>query len=150
MFLFKAPLAVSALLLFLVNSAVSQNTPEFSAANLAQHIAVLASDSFEGRKPFTPAETKTINYLQDEFKKLGLAPGNGKSYFQEVPMVDIATAADKEILVETSNGNYKMKGYDDYVIWTDKTKEHIDITKADLVFAGYGVVAPEYKWNDYA
>ena len=71
----------------------------FNADSLAKHIAVLASDEYEGRKPFTRAETKTINYLQQQFKRLGLQPGNGKSYFQPVPMVNIETkAADKMIV----------------------------------------------------
>lgn len=121
----------------------------FSVDSLAKHIAVLASDEFEGRKPFTRAETKTINYLRDQFKALGLEPGNGKSYFQEVPMVNIATMASPEMMVNTPNGSFKLKGYDDYVLWTDKTDEKINVDNAEVIFAGYGIVAPEYKWNDY-
>ncbi|MEJ7677408.1 MAG: PA domain-containing protein [Segetibacter sp.] len=121
----------------------------FSADSLAQHIAVLASDEFEGRKPFTRAETKTINYLRDQFKALGLQPGNGESYFQEVPMVNIATTASPEMTVNTPNGSFTLRGFDDYVLWTDKTDEKINIDNAEVIFAGYGVVAPEYKWNDY-
>ena len=122
----------------------------FNADSLAKHVAVLASDEFEGRKPFTRAETKTINYLQDQFKRLGLEPGNGKSYLQEVPMVNIATTADPEMQVQSSKGTFRLKGYDDYVIWTDKTDPAISVKNSEVVFAGYGVVAPEYNWNDYA
>ncbi|HEX8676715.1 MAG TPA: M28 family peptidase, partial [Segetibacter sp.] len=121
----------------------------FSAGNLAKHITVLASDEFEGRKPFTRAETKTINYLRDQFKALGLQPGNGQSYFQEVPMVSITTTASPEMTVNTPKGAFKLKGFDDYVLWTDKTDEKINVDNAEVIFAGYGVVAPEYKWNDY-
>jgi Zn-dependent M28 family amino/carboxypeptidase len=122
----------------------------FSADSLAKHIAVLSSDAFEGRKPFTRAETKTINYLRDRFKDLGLQPGNGSSYFQEVPMVNIATTASSTMKVSSGKENFNLRGFDDYVIWTDKTDKKISVTNAELVFAGYGVVAPEYNWNDYA
>ncbi|CAA9527986.1 MAG: Peptidase M28 [uncultured Segetibacter sp.] len=121
----------------------------FSADSLAKHIAVLASDEFEGRKPFTRAEIKTINYLRNQFKALALEPGNGRSYFQEVPMVNIATAASPEMRVNTPDSSFTLKGFDDYVLWTDKTDKKINVDNAEVIFAGYGVVAPEYKWNDY-
>lgn len=122
----------------------------FSADTLAKHISVLASDEFEGRKPFTRAETKTINYLQQQFAALGLQPGNGNSFFQDVPMVNIATTAAPEMQIQSAAGSFTLKGYDDYVLWTDKTEPNITADKSELVFAGYGVVAPEYNWNDYA
>lgn len=121
----------------------------FSAGNLTKHITVLASDEFEGRKPFTRAETKTIDYLRAQFKALGLQPGNGQSYFQKVAMVNIATTASPEMTVNTLKDSFKLKGFDDYVLWTDKTDEKINVDNAEVIFAGYGVVAPEYKWNDY-
>lgn len=121
-----------------------------SADSLAKHIAVLASDEYQGRKPFTEGETKTINYLKEQFAQAGLEPGNGESYFQDVPMVNITTAAAPSMQVESAKGKFSLKGYDDYVIWTDKTDSSITLDKTELVFAGYGVVAPEYNWNDYA
>lgn len=121
-----------------------------STDSLAKHIAVLASDSFSGRKPFTEGETKTINYLQEQFAAAGLEPGNGDSYFQEVPMVNITTVAAPTMQVQSAKGSFPLKGFDDYVIWTDKTDSLITLDKNELVFAGYGVVAPEYNWNDYA
>src|SRR4051812_28305946 len=121
----------------------------FSADSLIKHVKVLASDEFEGRKPFTPAETKTINYLRDQFKALGLQPANGKSFFQEVPMVSITTTASPLMSVDAKGGSFTLKGFDDYVIWTDKTDQKINVENAEVIFAGYGVVAPEYNWNDY-
>ena len=56
------------------------------ADDIKEHIAVLANDSMMGRKPFGLGEPKAINYISSEFKKLGLAPGNNGSYFQDVPM----------------------------------------------------------------
>ena len=122
----------------------------FSADTLANDIKVLASDSFMGRKPFTDGETKTINYLQKRFAEVGLEPGNGNSYLQDVPMVNIATQADTIMQVQSPKGNFQLKGFGDYVIWTEKTDPTINLKNDELVFAGYGVNAPERDWNDYA
>lgn len=122
----------------------------FSADSLKLHVAELSHDSLMGRKPFTEGETKTIAYLQKEFKAAGLEPGNGDSYIQEVPMVNIQTTAAPEMQVSTSKGSFKLKGLEDYVIWTDKITDKVSFDNNEVVFAGYGVVAPEYNWNDYA
>ena len=66
----------------------------FIRDSLVKHIIVLASDSFQGRKPFTLGETRTLDYLQNQFRSLGLEPGNGNSYLQEVPMVEITPICD--------------------------------------------------------
>jgi Zn-dependent M28 family amino/carboxypeptidase len=121
----------------------------FSTDSMAKHISVLASDSFKGRMPFTPAETLTINYMRKAFSDAGLEPGNGDSYYQEVPMVNIFTTAAPAMQVSAEKGNLSLKGFDDYVIWTDKTDSVITLDRNEVVFAGYGVVAPEYNWNDY-
>jgi Zn-dependent M28 family amino/carboxypeptidase len=121
----------------------------FSTDSLAKHIAQLSSDDFMGRKPFTEGETKTITYLKDQFIAVGLEPGNGNSYFQEVPMVRITTEAAPSMQVASAKGNFNLKGLDDYVIWTDKTDSVVSLNNNEVVFAGYGVVAPEYNWNDY-
>lgn len=88
----------------------------FSADSLKAHIAVLASDSFMGRKPFTEGETRTISYLQQEFKAVGLEAGNGDSYLQEVPMVNITTKAAPTMEVTSPKGNFTLQGFDDYAI----------------------------------
>lgn len=121
----------------------------FSADSLKKHIAVLASDTLLGRMPFTEGETRTIRYLEKEFTALGLEPGNRTSYLQEVPMVNILATAAPSMKVQAASGNFSLKAYDDYVIWTDKTDSAISLTANDLVFAGFGVIAPEYQWNDY-
>ena len=121
----------------------------FSADSLKKDVAVLASDSFMGRKPFTAGETKTIDYLQKQFASVGLEPGNGHSFLQGVPMVSIVATAATEMQVKSAKSNFTLKAYDDYIIWTDKTDSSISLDNTDLVFAGFGVVAPEYNWNDY-
>ncbi len=121
----------------------------FSTDSIKHYVSVLASDSFLGRKPFTEGETKTISYLQEQFKMIGVEPGNGNSFLQEVPMVNINATAAPSMSVRSSKGNFTLKAFDDYVIWTDKTDSNITLDNAELVFAGYGVVAPEQNWNDY-
>ncbi|WP_199139066.1 M28 family metallopeptidase [Pedobacter sp. ASV12] len=115
----------------------------------AKHIAVLASDDFEGRKPFTAGETKTINYLKGEFEKLGLKPGNGNSYFQQVPMVDIKSTPAGAMAIKGATGSLSLKYLDDFVAATRHVTNQVKVENSEMVFAGYGIVAPEYKWNDY-
>lgn len=121
----------------------------FNADSMKMHVSVLASDSFMGRKPFTPGEQITLNYLQSQFTAAGLEPGNGNSFLQEVPMVNIMATAAPGMEVLTPKGKMNLKAYDDYIIWTDKTDSNITLDQSELVFAGYGVVAPEQNWNDY-
>ncbi|RZM20970.1 MAG: M20/M25/M40 family metallo-hydrolase, partial [Pedobacter sp.] len=128
----------------------SDGLAAFSGDSLAHHIAVLADDSLLGRKPFSEGEVKTLRYLEQEFKQVGLEPGNGSSYLQEVPMVRISTQADQQMEIKGVNKALNLEGFNDFVIWTDKTDSSISLKDAEIVFAGYGVVAPEYNWNDYA
>ena len=127
----------------------SDGLSAFHADTLAKHIVALSSDDFQGRKPFTDGETKTIDYLKEQFAAAGLEPGNGESYFQDVPMVRITTQAAPKCRCNLPNEKFKLKGFEEYVIWTDKTDSAISLNNDELVFAGYGVVAPEYNWNDY-
>lgn len=127
----------------------SASLKAISDSAFAKHIAVLASDDFEGRKPFTAGETKTINYLKGEFEKLGLKPGNGNSYFQEVPMVDIKSTPAGAMAIKGATGSLNLKYLDDFVAATRHVTNQVKVENSEMVFAGYGIVAPEYKWNDY-
>lgn len=123
----------------------------FTESGFENHLTKLSSDEFMGRMPFTEGETKTLAYLEAEIKKLGLEPGNGTSYQQEVPMVEITTQTDSVMKIKGEKQLLKLSGLKDYVIWTPRAdQEKIDLLNEELVFAGYGVVAPEYNWNDYA
>ena len=121
----------------------------FSVAGLEDHIRALASDEYEGRKPFTEGEKKTLSYLETQFKELGLEPGNGASYLQEVPMVEITPHADSTILVKAGRSTLTLRGFHDFTINSQRTDSMITWNNETLVFAGFGIVAPEYHWNDY-
>jgi len=118
--------------------------------SLTQNIKVLSSDLFQGRRPFTIGETRTVNYLKQSFSGMGIEPGNGNSYFQEVPMVEITPDCDPTMEVQSSRGKIHLKKMDDYVMWTENTDPVIALDDDEVVFAGFGIVAPEYNWNDYA
>lgn len=125
------------------------DAPAFSTDSLVRHIKILSADSFEGRKPFTEGEKKTIGYLEEQFRQLGAEPGNGSSYLQEVPMIDILSEPEPVMKVQAASGAMELKGLDEYVLSTPKTDSVIRLDNIPVVFAGYGVVAPEYHWNDY-
>ncbi|PUZ25474.1 peptidase M28 [Chitinophaga parva] len=131
------------------------STPDSAAVReinkdaFVKQLSVLASDSFQGRKPFTPGEDLTIHYLEDQFKALGLKPGNGNSYFQEVPMVEVNTKPDGPLVIKGAKGSVSLKYLDDYVATTRRIDTTVSADNSGIVFAGFGIVAPEYKWNDY-
>jgi len=119
-------------------------------SSFAKHIAVLASDEFQGRKPFTIGETKSINYLKEQFSAMGLKPGNGDSYFQEVPMVDIRSIPESKMVFKGAGGTVTANYLTEFVAGTKRVQPQVTLANSPLVFAGYGIVAPEYKWDDYA
>ncbi|MDR1201944.1 MAG: M28 family peptidase [Tannerellaceae bacterium] len=112
-------------------------------------IKELSDDSFGGRKPLTRHEDLTVDYIADKFKALGLQPVNG-SYFQEVPMLSIKTnVKGNAVTMKGKKGTAQFKIMDDMVLWTLRAEEKLKVSKAELVFVGFGINAPEYGWNDY-
>ncbi len=125
--------------------------PEVSAEDFAAHVKVLASDEFGGRAPGSDGEEKTVQYLREQFERLGLEPGNGDSYFQTVPMVETtADEAASRVTVSTGDKTRALGFGDEIVIGTRTGKPAVTLSDTPLVFVGYGVNAPEQQWNDYA
>jgi Zn-dependent M28 family amino/carboxypeptidase len=126
------------------------SAPGLDEPTFRRHIAALSADEFEGRKPATPGEAKTVEYIRQQFVALGLKPGNGSTYFQSVPLVEIT--ADPNIALTVSGGSESrsFKYRDDMVVWTKRVVTDAALEQSELVFVGYGIVAPEYDWNDYA
>ena len=129
--------------------AAASETAEIQAL-LHEHIAVLASDEFEGRAPATPGEEKTINYLRSKFEALGIGPGNGDSYFQSVSVTEITTASDAVLTFSGSNYDAELEYATEMIVGSQQQIPTTSIVDSELVFVGYGVVAPERNWNDYA
>lgn len=119
------------------------------ADDLRLHISTLASDEFEGRMPFSEGEEKTVNYLTEQFKAMGLAPGNGESYIQDVPLVSIDARPTGPMTIAGNEEELQLDFREEYVALTRRITEQIGVNDSELVFCGFGIVAPEYDWNDY-
>ncbi len=116
---------------------------------LLSHIKILASDEFEGRAPGSKGEELSINYISDRFKAAGLMPGNPDgSYFQEVPLAGIKSDPRMQFVVN-GKPSLDLKFADDFVATSARLQNEIKIDNSDIIFVGYGVVAPEYGWDDY-
>jgi Zn-dependent M28 family amino/carboxypeptidase len=131
------------------NQGLEKALETIKAEDLAEDVAVLASDEFEGRFPSSPGEEKTVNFLREEFLKLDLKPGNGDSFFQDVPMVEIAADPETKLNIEGKQQSNSFQYGDDYMAWTLRVMEEVSLDHSEMVFVGYGIVAPEYNWNDY-
>lgn len=124
--------------------------PEISAEDFAAHVKVMSSDEFGGRAPGTEGEELTADYLVAQFERLGLQPGNGDSWFQDVAMVE--TTADES----TSSAKITLGGEEmplafgsQMALGTRTAQPQVAIDASEMVFVGYGVNAPEAGWNDY-
>ena len=118
-------------------------------ATIMAHVRALADDSMLGRAPGSLGEDRAVAYIENQFKALGLAPGNTDgSYIQNVPLVAI-TADPKMTLAIKGPGGKSLKYRDDFVAWTRHVVPSVEIKDAELVFVGYGVQAPEYSWDDF-
>ncbi len=124
--------------------------PSLDAGAILGHIKVLASDEFEGRAPGTKAEELTVAYLVDQFKALGLAPGNtDRTYIQKVPLVGITPKSVKPLTFRKGPRRLTLRDKHDVVAWTKRVTDRVAVENSEVVFVGYGVVAPEFDWDDY-
>lgn len=116
--------------------------------DLLSHIKVLASDEYEGRSPGTKGEELTVNYLTEQFKKFGLKPGNPDgTYVQKVPLVGFTAEPTSSFTVGGKKMEFSFPK--DYVALSRRGAPEVKVEDSDLVFVGYGVVAPEFGWDDY-
>ena len=115
---------------------------------LLKHIKVLASDDFEGRAPATPGEQKTVDHLIKACRAMKLSAGNPDgTYVQKVELWGI-TAGGGEISIKSA-GSAVPFAAEDYRVTSSQPKSSIEIPESPIVFVGYGIVAPEYGWDDY-
>ncbi len=141
-------------LAFLSSTALAQ-TPQFSAERLTQDIRTLSSDEFEGRGPATPGEEKTIAHIAQEMAAAGLQPAgdmaNGKrGWYQKVPLLRTSIQGDPELVLTVAGQAMPVTQGEQVSIRAPLTgQKHVNLNAAPLVFAGYGVAAPERKWDDF-
>lgn len=129
------------------NALDAENT--INSTDYEKHLITLSSDEFQGRKPFTIGEEKSVNYIANEFKKMGIKGAYGDSYFQNVPLVEMNFTPDNEISINTKGGEVVLEKTTDYIAKTPYLDDTVEIKDSEIIFAGYGIVAPEYNWNDY-
>jgi Zn-dependent M28 family amino/carboxypeptidase len=147
--------ALAALLLF--TAACSQPAPppppppvpaenEITTASLTNHDKILASDEFEGRAPATPGGEKTADYLSKQLAAIGIEPGAADgTFFQQVPIVE--SVVERNFVLSVPGNTYRY--HRDIVAFSGVEKPRVQV-QGDVVFVGYGINAPELKWNDYA
>src|SRR5690349_8522428 len=123
-------------------------TGSFSAENMRERVKRLSADDFEGRGPGTAGGRRAAQYIADQMKKAGIAPASRTGYFQNVPLVGLKADPNMQLEITGSDGSQSFKFGDDFVASTGAQNPNISIS-ADLVFVGYGIDAPQYKWNDY-
>ncbi|HEY2431855.1 MAG TPA: M28 family peptidase [Vicinamibacterales bacterium] len=124
--------------------------PRVDQAKVLDHIKTLSADDMEGRAPGSKGEDKAVAYIESQFKAIGLQPGNPDgTYIQKVPLVGI-TGVDRQPLTFTKGSRrVEVKWKDDVVAWSRHMAPLASVQDSDVIFAGYGVDAPEYNWNDF-
>ena len=128
--------------------AAAQSRPRITTAEIDGHLRFLSSDLLEGRAPATRGGRLASEYIASQLRAAGVEPGVNGSYFQRVP-IDVVTA-DPASIVATASGRATgtLRSPDDVVIWAGSAAD-ASAARGELVFVGYGAVAPEYKWDDF-
>ena len=121
-----------------------------TADELRDYTRIVGADSFMGRKPFTAGENITVEYLAGELGKIGFLPAFDGSWFQEVPMVEITTTVSGNVLITAGKKSINLSTPDDIAIESPSMSELVELVDIPMVFCGFGIVAPEYGWDDYA
>jgi len=151
----KRNITITALALLLLIAGCSSETDLSRAIatitneDLARQVRIVSADSFMGRQPFTEGENITIEYLAAELKRLNYEPAFGNSYFQSVPMTEILTSLNGNVLINLGKQTLELTPPDDVALTSPVAKEQVSVAGSELVFAGFGIVAPEYGWDDY-
>src|SRR4051794_29700560 len=123
-------------------------TARFDANEMRDRVKRLSADDFEGRGPGTEGGKRAAQYIADQMKAAGIAPANKGSYFQNVPLVGRKVDPNTRLDISGKNGSESLKFGDDFVAMTGAQTATASVN-ADMVFVGYGIEAPLYKWNDY-
>src|SRR5471032_2252778 len=134
--------------IFLV--ALAAGSGPIDPARLSDAVKTLASDDFEERAPGSPSEEKTVGYLIERFKQLGLVPaGEHGDWTQTVPLVHTQIQPGATITVEIGAAKRVLIEYEDVYLTTVQPVAHARLASLPIVFVGYGVAAPEWQCDDY-
>jgi len=118
--------------------------------SLRGHIRFLADDLLEGRAPGTPGDLITQRYITSQFEVLGLKPGApGGGWLQQVPLVGVTAHAPPSITLRNKDKTLELKRHDDFILTSGMPTNRVGFDNAELIFVGYGMIAPEYNWDDF-
>lgn len=117
--------------------------------NIEKHIAELSSDKYKGRAPMSDAESLVVAYISNQMKEIGLSGANKGSYFQDVPILKVNSKLSETLDFETPNGKLSFKKRDEYVAFSRKTEPEMHLENSKVIFAGFGITAPEFGRNDF-
>jgi len=124
--------------------------PDWSESRLHEHIKTLAADDFQGRAPGTEGGAKTVEYLVRHLEGMGLSPGNQGNFTQTVPLLETTLVEEPSLEVSGEEGEWSFSYGEEMMAWSGRQEDTVSLEDAELVFVGYGTVAPEYDWDDYA
>ncbi len=153
----KSPVNMVATAIIIATLAACSSAPtrprvaldSLNAQRLMTDIQKLSSDQFEGRAPGSHGEELTLAYLEGEFRKAGLEPGNPNgTYLQKVPLVGITADPSMKLTIAGKGRSLAPAYLTDYVATTQRVQPEVSLD-ADIIFTGYGVQAPEFQWDDF-
>ena len=125
--------------------------PAITAEDFSELVQTLSSDAYGGRAPGRPGGEMTVEYIRDQFERVGLQPGLDGEWFQTVPMVETTASEDTTLVIQPAEGEARELSFgDEMVLVTRSGETQVSVEDSELVFVGYGVNAPEQDWNDYA
>jgi Zn-dependent M28 family amino/carboxypeptidase len=140
---------LSLVILFSCSSKNNSGESAILYKNIERHIAELSSDRYLGRMPMSSTESITTDYIAQQMKEIGLEPANKGSYFQDMPLLAVNSKISNTLDFETPKGEFKFQKLTDYVTFSRKMEKEQNLDQSELVFAGFGITAPEYGRDDF-
>lgn len=118
-------------------------------SNIQKHIEELASDKYLGRAPMTDAEPLVVDYISGQMKEIGLEGANNGSFFQDVSILSVTSKISETLDFKTPKGILGFQKLSEYVAFSRKIENEMFLENSEVVFAGFGILSPEYKRNDF-
>lgn len=142
-------LIAAALLSFAANAQPTQVACDKDEQMFREWVKTLGSDEFGGRKPMTKYEDMTISYLAAQMEAMGLEPAFDGSWYQPFEMIAVTTRLRGGKITVKGRKKAELQSPADLMVWTARATDKVELPRAEFVFCGFGINAPEYGWNDY-
>ncbi|MEX0722983.1 MAG: M28 family peptidase [Gracilimonas sp.] len=143
-------LALSLLIISCNSSPADKAAQSINKDSLLRHIETLSSDEFMGRATGTEGEQMSVDYLVNEFDRMGVEPaGDDGRYVQEFPLLGQVTSNAQLSISTNGRTPFSIEYLDEFMAWPANQAEEVDVQNAELVYVGYGIQAPEEDWDDF-